>query len=389
MSLSLEQNFSTLYNLIYGYPVWQLALAAVVVVAFVIQIYYYAGKYGRVATYKQKVSGKARPEVSVVVVVEDDPAFVRQVLPRLLAQRYDIFEVVVVDHGSGVEVTDELDRLSAAYPRLHVTRINPDRKFRRRRKLALSVGIKAARYPHVLFTEAFCSPVSDQWLSLMAKGFTAGSVVVGYTGVESRGGLAGRLIRCSRLMSGVRYLSSAVRGRPYKGSSGNLGFDPALYFAHKGYNYLNLNVGDDDLFLSRIADKTNTAVVIHPRATVRESFGGGLWAWFNERRYATYTFRHYRAGVRAGIFAELFSRTVFFAAAAALIALQAPWLWIGAAGLVVLRWIVVYFTLSRVCLRLGETGVLGVFVLHDLFSPLSEALLSISRRVRPSRGVWS
>jgi hypothetical protein len=168
-----------------------------------------------------------------------------------------------------------------------------------------------------------------------------------------------------------------------------MGFTTALYFENKGYNYLNLDVGDDDLFVARIATQSNTAVVIHPKASIREYFAGGLWDWFNERRYATFAFRYYPSDVRAGIFLELFSRFLFFAAAAALIVLAVPWLWIGAAGLLVLRWIAVYFTLSRICLRLGEKGLLGILLIHDLLSPPAEALLSISRRVRPSAGVWS
>jgi hypothetical protein len=383
------ENFPLLEKFLLGYATWEAALAALLVVTFIVQLYYYLGKYGRVATYKQRVSSKVRPEVSVVVVVEDDLVFVQEVLPRLLAQKYDAFEVVVVDYGSGSEVVDTLEVLDALHPHLKTTRINPDNKFKRRRKLALTVGIKAARYPNILFTESFCRPVSDQWLSMMAKGFTTGEVVIGYTGIEPRKGLANRLIRCSRLMTGVRYLSSAVRGNPYKTNTGNMGFTSALYFENRGYNYLNLNVGDNDLFIGKIATKSNTAVVIHPTATVREFFGGRLWDWFNERRYATYTFRYYRRGVRAGIFLELFSRFLFFATAAAFIALQTPWLWIGAAGLIVLRWSAACFTLSRICLRLGEKGLFGVFFIHDLFSPWAEALLSISRRVRPSAGIWS
>ncbi len=386
---TFAQNSPDLEQFLFGYTVWEAALAAILLAAFVVQLYYYPGKYGRVATHRQKVSNKVRPAVSVVVVVEDDLAFVQETLPQLLAQKYDAYEVVVVDYGSGSEVVDALEMLDAGHPHLKTTRINPDRKFKRRRKLALTVGIKAAQYPNMLFTESFCRPVSSQWLSMMARGFTTGEVVIGYTGIEPRKGLSNRLIRCSRLMTGVRYLSSAVRGNAYKATAGNMGFTSALYFGHKGYNYLNLDVGDDDLFIDRIAVKTNTAVVIHPKATVREFFAGSLWDWFNERRYATFAFRYYRRGVRAGIFLELFSRFLFFAAAAALIALQIPLLWIGAAGALVLRWLAVYFTLSRICLRLGEKGLLWIFFFHDLLSPWAEALLSLSRRMRPSAGVWS
>ncbi|MDL2230733.1 hypothetical protein LJB87_02970, partial [Alistipes sp. OttesenSCG-928-L06] len=71
------------------------------------------------------------------------------------------------------------------------------------------------------------------------------------------------------------------------------------------------------------------------------------------------------------------------------IAAMTPYLWIGAAALVVLRWLAVYYTVVRICLRLGEPGLFVVFFLHDLIAPISECLLSLSRKIRPSQGVWS
>ena len=380
--------FSVVDFTLYGYTIDELALAAVLLVSFVIQLYYYLGKYGRIAGYKQKVN-REKPPVSLVVLLDDSFAFVEQTLPLLLEQDYETFEVVVVDLGSSTEVAEELQEQQARYPHLRCTRINPDPKFKTRRKLALTVGIKAARYPNVLFTEMSCVPASEKWLALMAKGFTTGQVVIGYTGIAPKKGFFNRWIRCVRLMISIRFLSSAIRRRAYKAPAGNMGFTSALYFENRGYNYLNLNVGDDDLFVRKIAGRKNTAVVLHPDATVYEEFDGGLSRWWNERRYQTYAFRHYPRGVRAGIFLELFSRVLFFGAAAAMLALMIPYGWMGALGLLVLRWGALYFTLVRVCLRLGEKCLFFTFFFYDLAAPFVETLLSLSRKIRPSKGIWN
>ena len=372
----------------YGYTLREIVPTAILLITFVIQLVYYLGRYGRVAAYRQKVS-KENPPVSVVVVLEDGLAFVEETLPLLMRQDYAEYEVVVVDYGSGSETREALQAAALRYPRLRTTCINVDTKYKRRRKLALSVGIKAARHPHILFTESYAYSVSPNWVAMMAKGFTAGDVVVGYAGIAPRKGLSNRLIRCSRLMVSVRYLSAAVRQRVYRGINSNGGVTAKLYFDHNGYNYQKYNTGDDDLFVRAISTRKNTAVVIHPQATVREYFEGGLGRWWSERRYTTHTWRHYPAGVRAGIFTELFSRALFFAAAAWCIATMIPWVWMGAAALVVLRWAAVCYTIVRICLRLGEKGLLFAFFWHDLLSPVSECLLSLSRKIRPSQGVWS
>ena len=373
---------------LYGYTLRELIPAAVLLITFVVQLVFYPGKYGKIATYKQRVS-KGKPAVSVVVVLEDSMLFVEETLPLLLEQDYEEYEVVVVDYGSGPEVAEELELCALRYPHLKTTRINVDTKYKRRRKLALTVGIKAARYPNIVFTESYAYPTSPKWLPLMAKGFTTGEVVIGYAGLEPKKGLANKLMRCARLMVSVRYLSAAIRKKAYKGINSNMGFTSRLYFENKGYNYQKFNTGDDDLFIQRIASRQNTAIVLNPQATIREHFYGGLGAWWNERRYNTHTYRHYPSGVKAGIFTELLSRTLFFASSAWCIAGMIPYLWIGAAALLVLRWAAVYYTVFRICLRLGEQGLLFAFFLYDLAAPISESLLSLSRKIRPSKGVWS
>lgn len=372
----------------YGYTLRELIPAVILLITFAVQLVYYLARYAGIATYKQKVS-KEKPPVSVIVVLEDNLFFVEETLPLLLRQDYDVYEVVVVDYGSEPETAEALEICAARYPHLKTTRIKVDIKYKRRRKLALSVGIKAASYPNILFTESYAYPTSSKWLPLMAKGFTAGQVVIGYAGIEPKKGLSNKLIRCSRLMVSIRYLSAAIRRKVYKGISTNMGFTSRLYFDNKGYNYQKFNTGDDDLFIQQIARRDNTAVILSPQATVREHFYGGLGAWWNERRYNTHTYPNYPQGIKAGIFTELFTRALFFASAVVCIAWLIPVVWIGAVVALVLRWLAVYYSLFRICLRLGEKGLLFALFLYDLVAPVTEFLLSLSRKIRPSKGVWS
>lgn len=372
----------------YGYTLREIIPITVLLITFIIQTVYYLGKYGKVASYKQKVS-KDKPPVSVVVVLEDNLYFVENTLPLLLEQDYDDYEVVVVNYGSGQDVSEVLENYKLRYPHLKTTRINIDVKYKRRRKFALNVGIKATGYPNIIFTESHCHPVSPQWLAMMAKGFTTGEIVVGYTGIEPKKGLINKLIRCSKMMVSVRHLSSAIRGKTYKASSCNMGFTSQLYFSNKGYNYQKYNTGDDDLFIGRIANRKNTSVVLNPQATNREYLPGGLGHWWNERKYGSYTYRHYPAGAKAATFTELLTRVLFFASATLCLVWMIPYGWIAAAALLVLRWMIVYYTVFRISLRLGEKNILSVFFLYDIVSPFGETLLSLSRRIRPSEGIWS
>lgn len=373
-----------------SYGIIELGLMAFAAVAFLIQLYYYLGKYGRIPGYRQKVNNDAsQPGISIVVIVENDFDYIENVLPKLMAQDYEQFEVVLVNNGSSSEFSETLNLLSARHSNLKYTTITPDPKFTYRRKFALNVGIKACNYPNIIFTETDTTPTSRKWLPLMAKGFTTGDVVIGYCGLEVKPGLANRMMRWGRLMQSVRYLSSAINGKPYRGISRNMGFTSKLYFDNKGYNYLNMSIGDEDLFVSSIATAKNTSIVMNRNATTRQAFYGGLSRWFAERKYYSYGYKYYPDIVRASVFTELLSRAVFFGSAIALTALQLPVIWIIAASAIVLRFFAAYLTMMRICRRLGEKKLIGVYIFHDLFSPIYEAVLSISRTMRPSKGIWN
>ncbi len=61
--------------------------------------------------------------------------------------------------------------------------IKEDKKFSHGKKLAVTIGIKAAKYDRLLFIDADCQPESNQWLRLMTEQFSDKiSIVLGYGG---------------------------------------------------------------------------------------------------------------------------------------------------------------------------------------------------------------
>ena len=375
-----------------AHPDWMLGAMAGALTAFFVQLYYWLGRYGGLPRFRNNRGIRPQipsPPVSVVVVIrENGYYFIENYLPLLLGQRYDEFEVVAVDCSYDEEIGELLHEKSLACSRLHVTAIKQQRSAGHGTKLALTVGIKACAYEHIVFTTTDCYPSSDKWLSLMAKGFINGDIVIGYCGIEIRKGFANRMIRCNRLATSVRYLAAAIRGRAYRGISHNIGYTKSLYFAHKGFNHLNMNIGDDDLFIQTIATPTNVSIIMNPHATVRQMQYGGLGWWHAMRKTLTYAFRYYPRGIRTSISFELWSRMLFFLTAIAAIILLPPWWKIIPALFLLLRLLIVELKIWRIGKRLGERKLAGTYILYDLTSPLGECFLALSRRLRPNRAVW-
>lgn len=363
---------------------------AVALLLFGVQLWYYVRVYGRIASYRSRkpVGAATSPPVSVIAVVEEDYLFLEQTLPELLGQEYDTFEVVLVAVDTSEEFDDQLAALAARHPHLRTTRLTRPANAELNNKLALNVGIKAARHEHLLLTTTAARPASRQWLALMARGFCSGDVVIGYCGIERTKGLAGGMMRTSQLWSAVRAIASAIRGVPYAGSRNSLGYTKSLYFGARGFNYLNMNIGEDDLFVQRIATRYNTSIILSPNATVREDRQGGLGWWRRQRKFRTYSYKFYPAGIKNNIRWELLSRAAFFTAAILLMALAPPEIRIGAAALAALQILIVELEMWRIRKRLGEGGLFWPVLIYDLAGPLIECSLWIGRNLRPAKGIW-
>ena len=89
----------------------------------------------------------------------------------LMQQDHREFEVVVVNDRSEDDTWELLQLMKPVHPRLRPVNIQADEKFNYGKKLALGVGVRAAKYPNVLLTDADCVPASKDWISLMCAGF--------------------------------------------------------------------------------------------------------------------------------------------------------------------------------------------------------------------------
>ncbi|MBQ3083680.1 MAG: glycosyltransferase [Alistipes sp.] len=352
-----------------------------------------AVRYGRAAGYKnnrRKVVREENPPLSLVVpMFSEDYGFVEERLPLLLGQEYAHFEVIVVYVGQDSDFHEELTRLRQHYPHLIIARIHHDPRYPISRKMALNIGIKSAHHECMLFTSTDVVPRSPRWLTLMAKGFTRGDIVLGYCGLERKKGLLNRLFRMGRMMRSATWLSRAAKGIPYRDILHNFGFTKSVYFSPRsnGFNHLGMNIGEDDLFIQAVATKANTSVILSPAASVDQKVWGGLRWWLSQLTYYGSTVPFYPLGVRLSYVWELLTRVAFFAVAVLALVWMPLEYQLAVVGLVLLRYLLVWWQVRRLARRLGERGLLAGYFLYDLFSPLWSLFLGLLL-LRKDRRVW-
>ena len=371
---------------------WEgVALAALLLVLLCVQSYYYVCVYGRIPSYKNNRRPAVlaeEPALSVVIpMFSEDYGFVEERLPLILAQEYRDFEVVLVYVGADSDFYEDLVRLRLTFPQVFVTKIQLDPRFPISRKMALNVGIKSAHNEHLVFSSTDVVPGTDRWLSLMAKGFCKGQIVLGYCGLERGRGLRNYLMRTWRMMHSADWLGRAVGRRPYRGTLHNLGLTKSLYFGANGFTHLNMNIGEDDLFMQKVMTRDNVSVILSPRASLREKTWGGMGWWMSQLRYYGSAFRFYPQTVRNYIQWELGSRSLFFLTVVCAAAVMPFEFKIAALALLVIRFLIVAIEVQRIARRLGESGMMGRYFVYDLLSPLWALALSVMLMRKDDR-VW-
>ncbi len=319
-------------------------------VLFLLQILYYFCLYNRIHRRNRAVRREnvhftqELPPVSVIICARDESENLHRNLHSVLEQDYPQFEVIVINDGDRGESEDFLTLQEEKYPHLYHSFVPDSSRYISRKKLAVTLGIKASKYDWLVFTEANCQPQSDQWLKLMARNFTSRTqVVLGYSGYERGKGWLHKRVSFDNLFTSMRYLGFALAGSPYMGIGRNLAYRKELFYEQKGFSaHLNLQRGDDDLFINHVVTSENTRVETDANAIVRSQPVFRAKDWREEKIGYASTARFYRGPQRWLAGFETLSRMLFYGtwiAAVVIGILNFHWV---VAGIAFFSWILRY-----------------------------------------------
>ena len=355
---------------------WQgVALGGAILVLFFVQMYYYLIAYRRINIYRNKRRKKvleSEPPVSIVVTIfSEDYAYLDERLPQLFAQEYGAtFEVVLVYVGCDSDYYEELMRLRLSHPNLVVTKFDFNPRFPISVKQAINLGIKSSHNEHIILSTTSAAPASSQWLAMMGKAFVRGNIVLGYSSIEQQSGLGNYLVRMSNMHFSLYWLAQAVSGSTYRGIRHNIGFTKELYFGVKGFTHLNMNIGEDDLFIQRIAEPNNVSVVLIPKGRMIERPWGGLGWWLGRLRHYGQAWRYYPDWTLTAARWDICSQSLLFLAALTALIFMPLEFKLATLDVLLLRYIFVLLRVRAIAKRVGEKSVLLRYFIFDLLNPV-------------------
>lgn len=232
-----------------------------------IQLFWIFFFYSRIAFHREKtVEINELPPVSIIICARNEEDNLFEFLPFILEQDYSEFEVIVVNHQSTDNTFYILKAFEEKYPHLRVIHLERNHHLAMGKKLPLTLGIKGARYDHLLLTDADCKPSSKLWLRSMVDKFSdKKELVLGYGPHRTGPGFLNRYIRLDTSLIALNYLSFAKAGVPYMGVGRNLAYTKELFLKNSGFkSHYSISSGDDDLFVQEVAKKRNYSISLSP-----------------------------------------------------------------------------------------------------------------------------
>ncbi len=250
---------------------WMLAASAICVI--LLAAIYFA-RVRNVVAFRRKADTE-RPDkpdsdylpASVIVYSDGSAENLERLLRSILDQDYPAaFEVIVINEGESPDVRDTVSMLRASHPNIYLTFTPEGVVNLSRKKLGITLGIKASRYDIMVLTTTSAIIPSRYWLKRIMQPFGRDNgidIVLGFASVDPEEDDAhGKRRRAFDFVAdNIRWLAVAAAGKPFRGTEHNIAYRKSIFMANKGFaRALNLHYGDDDIFVSEIVRPGNTAL---------------------------------------------------------------------------------------------------------------------------------
>ena len=120
------------------------------------------------------------------------------------------------------------------------------------------------------------------------------SIVTGYTLLKEDKSLLNAFEQYDNLIYNASFLGFAIMGNPYTASGRNLSYRRDFFFKRGAFiSHYTIPEGADDLFVNQNANRSNTAIVLDPKAAVVTDAKNTFSMWHLDRMHRYATRRYY------------------------------------------------------------------------------------------------
>jgi cellulose synthase/poly-beta-1,6-N-acetylglucosamine synthase-like glycosyltransferase len=370
--------------------VWAWVSIGFSALAALVQLYYYWFVFGKLAFYKlpQVANDSNLPPVSIVISARNEYRNLEKNLASILTQDYPKFEVIVVNDCSWDDSQKLLEYYQENYEHLKVCKLVEQEKYPTGKKFALTIGIKAAQYDQLIFTDADCEPSSNQWLRLIQSRLANNKeIVLGFSPFKKTSGFLNLFIRYEGVLTAMAYFSAALRHQAFMGVGRNLAYTRDLFFKHKGFaSHQHILSGDDDLFVNQVATPSNVAIQLHPDSFVYTDAKKTFGDWARQKTRHVSTGKYYKTKDKVFLGVYYASMLLFYLSLGFAIFFRVePILMLGIYGIRLLSQLIIYYLILK---KFKSMGLIWFIPLLDFIYLFYSWLFGIKGLVTKQRKLW-
>ena len=209
--------------------------------------------------FQKTETAENQPPVSILITAHDNLAELERNLPMFLRQQYAAdYQVIVVCQSTDGETQDFLKRTAAENPHLYYTYIPESSRYMSRKKLQITLGVKAAKHEWIILTEPNCRPSNDKWLQTMARQCQdPNHLVLGYVALDEE---TKSVRRFDSIRKAYYVLRRAQQTYGYRSHMPNVAFRKSDFMKEQGYQgNLEYVRGEYDFLVNKYAHCGDTA----------------------------------------------------------------------------------------------------------------------------------
>lgn len=242
-------------------------------------------------TQKNKSEGSP-PSISIIIAARNELENLKKLIPLLLNQDYERYDIVIaLDRCEDQSLEYLQNQNSEKLKFIDILKVPADWN---PKKFALNNAIEKSESEWLVFTDADCYPVSNDWLACLSKQIGSQTeIVLGLSPYLSNTSFLSQFIRFEAFMTAFQYISKALRGEAYMGVGRNMAIKRSAFVNAGGYQSIkSIKGGDDDLIIQEIGNSSNTSVALG-KGSLMISYPEKTWkAYFNQK------IRHLSVGMR-------------------------------------------------------------------------------------------
>ena len=228
--------------------------------------------------FQKTGTAENQPPVSILITAHDNLAELERNLPMFLRQQYAAdYQVIVVCQSTDGETQDFLKRIAAENPHLYYTYIPESSRYMSRKKLQITLGVKAAKHEWIILTEPNCRPSNDKWLQTMTRQCQdPNHMVLGYVALDEE---TKSVRRFDSIRKAYYVLRRAQQTYGYRSHMPNVAFRKSDFMKEQGYQgNLEYVRGEYDFLVNKYAHCGDTATELDCDAwLIREEPSSKSW----------------------------------------------------------------------------------------------------------------